>query len=235
MAFGKNAGGRNYGPNAQFFYFQLKSKDLPEPVFEVSQKQGEELKVVDAGARFVQGNLIDIRNKEFKHNNKTIRSVSATFQDQSDGKNEVYFVNIPHTYLGRNILNSLLALSSYENVQIGIYKSKGKPDPKTGAMRDGFHSSAVRQGSGGDLVYGKFKNEELPKIPKIPVGDEVLSDTKEITEFFTAQVNELSKRVKSASSAQANASSSSVSDTGAEQYAGEPDAGAEVPDNEVPF
>lgn len=202
MAFGKTSGGRNYGPNAQLFYFQLKTKDLPEPVFEVKQKQGEDLVVVDSGVRFVEGNLIDIQNKEFKHGKKTIKSVSAVFQDirkDKDGntKNEVYFVGIPHTYLGRNILNSLIALRSFEGVQIGVYKSKPRPDLKNPAvMREGFASSAVRQN--GQLIYGKFKNEELPPIPKVQVGEETFGDSTKITEFFTAQVAELAKAVKSA-------------------------------------
>ncbi len=233
MAFGKTSGGRNYGPNAQIFYFQLKTKDLPEPVFEVKQKQGEDLVVVDTGVRFVEGNLIDIQNKEFKHGKKTIKSVSAVFQDTSKGKNEVYFVGIPHTYLGRNILNSLLALKTFGGIQIGVYKSKPRPDLKNpGVMREGFASSAVRQN--GQLVYGKFKNEELPKIPKVQVGEETFGDSTEITAFFTAQVGELAKAVKTAAPAYADVPATNESVASAAPA--DPEAPGDVAaDDDLPF
>lgn len=233
MAFGKTSGGRNFGPNAQIFYFQLKTKDLPEPVFEVKQKQGENLVVVDTGVRFVEGRLIDIQNKEFKHGKKTIKSVSAVFQDTKGGKNEVYFVGIPHTYLGRNILNSLIALQTFDNIQIGVYKSKPKPDLKNPAvMREGFASSAVRQN--GQLVYGKFKNEELPPIPKVQVGEETFGDSTKITEFFTAQVAELAKAVKSAAPAYADVPATASSGTAS---SGGPDAEdiAAAPEGDEPL
>lgn len=232
MAFGKTSGGRNYGPNAQLFYFQLKTKDLPEPVFEVKRKEGDELVTVDTGVRFVEGNLIDIQNKEFKHGKKTIKSVSAVFQDTKGGKNEVYFVGIPHTYLGRNILNSLIALRSFEGVQIGVYKSKPRPDLKNPAvMREGFASSAVRQN--GQLVYGKFKNEELPPIPKVQVGEETFGDSTKITEFFTTQVAELAKAVKGAAPGYADVPAAATS-SATPEGAADPEAAVEV-DEPLPF
>lgn len=235
MAFGKTSGGRNYGPNAKLFYFRLKTKDLPEPKFEVSVKKAgaeggkDAYETVDDNARFVEGNLIEISNKEFKHDKKTIKSVSVTLQDTSEGKNEVYFVTIPHTYLGRNILNSLIALKSFEGVQIAVYKGKPRPDKNDPSkMIEGFHSSAVRQN--GELVYGKFKNEELPKIPKVKVGEQLFSDDTEITSFFIAQVNELAKALKDAAP---KASTSTVA--GSEAAEERHDGNGEPPLDGEPF
>ncbi len=210
MAFGNRSGGRNYGPNAKLYYFKLKSKDLPEPVFEVKRKVvkdgKDDFEVVDPAARFVEGDLIEIANKEFKHDKKTIRSVTATLRDGDD----YYFVGIPHTYLGRNILNSLLALKTFEGVQIGVYQSKPKPDPKDPkVMRPGFASSAVRQN--GELVYGKFEKDKLPAIPKVKVGDQFFSDDSKITEHFIKEVAEFQKVLKGAQPAATAAASGPAS------------------------
>lgn len=239
MAFGNSLGGRNYGPNAKLFYFKLKTKDLPEPVFEVKTKVGDKLEEVKTAVptKAVEGDLVDIANKEFKYDKKTIKSVTVTLHDNSEGKNEWYFVGVPHTYLGRNILNSLLGLKTYGGVQIAVYKGKPKPDKADPTkMKEGFHSSAIRQG--GELVYGKFKNEELPKIPKVKVGSELFSDTTEIEAFFIAQVAEMSKVVKAAAPKVAAATSGSgdgdagAEDTGADDLVGVEGAG---PDDKLPF
>ena len=216
MSFGKSSGNRDFGPNAKLYYFKLKTKDLPEPLWEVKQKEGDDLVVVDAAAKFVDGDIIDIQNKEFQHGKKVIKSVTVTFHDTAAGKNDVYFVTVPHTYLGRNILNSLLGLKTYGGVQIGLYTSKPKPDPKDPTkMRPGFHSAAVRQG--GQLVYGKFKFEELPVIPKIKVGADIFGDDTDITAFFTTHMEEMRKAVRASLTANvpAGAGADGV-DTGAE-------------------
>jgi hypothetical protein len=229
MAFGKSSG-RSFGPNAKLYYVKLKTKDLPEPLFEVKLKKGEkDYEIVDPAARFVSGNIIDIQNRETKHEKKTIKSVSVTMQDGD----EYYFVGIPHTYLGRNILNSLLGLKTFNGVEIGVYQSKPKPDPKDpNKMRPGFASSAVRQA--GKLVYGKFKQEELPKIEKVKVGNELFSDTTAIEAFLIKQVEELGKVVKDNAPAGVNTGNPSATANVAVP-ASTGDQSAEGEDNDLPF
>lgn len=236
MAFGNSSpsGGANFGPNTKVYFAKLKTKDLPAPVWEIKKKEGETLTIVADAAKFVSGNLVGIANKEAKFEKKTIKSVTATFYDPKEDM--AIYVSIPHTYLGRNILNSLLSLTSFGNVGIEVYQSKPKPDPKNpGQMRPSYASSAVKQN--GNLVYGKFKNEELPKIPKVKVGDQLFSDDTEITQFFIKQVEELAKQVKAASPAGVSAAGTGVGPVSAVAPAkpAPTNADGENLDEDVPF
>lgn len=189
MAFGK---GGSFSPGTKIFSFKIRSKDLPAPVFEVSQKGPEgatERTIISKDTTRVSGTLIGIRNKEFEYQGKMIKSVELTLQD----KDEIYFVTVGYTYLGRNILNSLLSLKTFIGLEISLYQSKPKPDAKD---KRGFPSVAIRQN--GEIVYGKFDSRkgELPVIKKVKVGETVYSDDTEINSFFLTQVSELAKIVK---------------------------------------
>lgn len=213
MAFGQRStqSATQFGPNTKVFYVSIKQKDLPQPFFEIKQKEGDKYVVVagiDKEVKFLGGDLVDLRNKVFKHEGKDIESVTATFMDKV--KDEAYITTISHGYLGWNILNSFSALKTYSGLEIGLYRSK----PKEGQTK-GFDSAATRQGATGALIYGKFKNEELPKIPKIQVGKDVHSDRSAMIAFWTAQVEELAKLVKAANPAGAGTTASAAVAEGA--------------------
>lgn len=212
MAFG--TGSQGFGPNTKVYSFNLKDKDLPAPQFDVlTKKEGEEKSTKVSTATRVSGDLIGVRNKTFKHEGKDIISVTATIRDG----NEVYFVSIPFTHLGRQIMNSLCALQAFGGIEISVYKGK----PKT-AGGIGFSNAAVRQG-GGDMIYGKTAHADLPPIPKIPVGDQLIANPKAINAFFIKEIEELDKRIKATAPVVAN-------------EAAAPESGApEGKDEDVPF
>ena len=195
MAYGQRSStsGNQFGPNTKVFFVTIKEKDLPQPFFEIRAKEGEKMVVVagvDKQVKFLAGDLVDLRNKTGKTpEGKEIESASAVLFDRA--ADEAYFLTIGQTYLGRNILNSLLALKTFGGVEIGLYTSK----PKAGKEK-GFKSAAVRQNQ--QLIYGKFKNEELPKIVKVQVGKEIHSDQVAINAHFTAQVEEFGKVIRAA-------------------------------------
>lgn len=228
MAFGQNsASSRSFGPNAKLYYAAIKQKNLPAPLFEIKRKKAgteKEYEPVDDKAKFLSGNLTDIRNKKSKFEGKDIESVSATFQDGDD----IVFLTIPHNYLGWNILNSFCNLQTFNGIEVGVYQSK----PREGQTKT-FPSSAVRQG--GELIKARFANQELPEIPKHKIGNDVISDKTARIAFFVAQVEELSKRVR------ASVAASPVANHGAQTPApsdvDEPaphDDGPTIPDD-VPF
>lgn len=190
MAFGQNSTSSNsFGPNAKLYYATIKQKDLPAPVIEITRKKpgaDKVYEVVEPAARFLSGNLIEIRNRKTKvKDNKELESVSAVFQDGDD----VVFLQIHHNYLGWNILNSLCNLKTFENLELGVYQSK----PREGQTKT-FPSSVIRQNN--QMVKGKFANDELPAIPKHVIGRDTISDKTARTAFFVAQVEELAKVVK---------------------------------------
>lgn len=232
MAFGNRSSnaGSLFGPNTKVFFVSIKEKDLPQPFFEIKTKEGDKNYVVVHSVKdeikFLGGDLVDLRNKTSEHNGKEIVSVSATFVDRV--KDEAYIVTLSESYLGRNIVNSLIALKTFNGVEIGLYCSK----PKEGHAK-GFNSAAVRQN--GALIYGKFKNEQLPKIPKVKVGKDVHSDTTEITAFFAKQVEEFAKVLRAAQPAGAATASNSVgSASHGDQHDQGPSDDSFLPEDEPP-
>lgn len=176
--------GKNFDPNSKVFSVTLRDKNLPAPQFSVQTKDGNNY--IDlAPITRITGDLISIREKEKPYENKIIRSVTATIKDN----NEVYFVSLPYTFLGRNIMNSFLGLKSFSNIELSVYKGK----PKTEG-RPGFSSSALRQN--GELVYGKYEYKDLPKIPKVKVNGEDIGDYTDINALFSVEIKSLSETIK---------------------------------------
>src|ERR1035437_6124281 len=103
MAFG--TGNRSFGANAKLYSFQIKSKDLPAPLFEVKKKGADgkynHILVKDektgemilTTATRVSGNIISAIPKENTYEGKLIRSINLTLQDGDD----VYFVSVGET------------------------------------------------------------------------------------------------------------------------------------------
>lgn len=212
MAFG--TGSRSFGPNAVLYSFKIKTKDLPAPVFEV-KKKGEDGKyaVLPKTASRVSGNLIDARLKEGEHNGETIKSLNLTLQDGDD----VYFVSVGYTFLGRNLFNSLLALKTYDDIEIGLYQSKPKPGAPD---KRGFPSVCLRQHN--EMVKGIFDpKKDLPPIPKVKLKGKDVSDTGAIDLFFEERLKGFCKTVNA--TAPKRVTSHGTEETGGEA-AGEPGA-----------
>lgn len=206
MAFGK--GNSQFG-DAKAYSFTIKDKDLPSPIFEVKTKgdDGKWTPLKETATR-VNGRLTGIRYNEFLYKgaqgDSLIKSAKAVFRDVVEGKHEVYLVDVPFTYLGRNLLNSFLNLKSFGDVAISLYKGKPKKDgPYAG--KPGFSSAALY--SGKEMVKGRFANNELPVIKKVQLGAKKLSDTTDIDEFFAKQIAELEKVIAAANQAQGDAPS----------------------------
>ena len=167
------------------FSLKIKTKDLEKPAFIVSEKQGDKFVELPESESTVSGNLIAIEPKEFKWENKLIKSVTATLVDND----QIYFLTIPYSNLGRNLMNTLLSLKSFNDVEISLYQTKPKtPNGKT------YPASAVRQN--GELVRWKFELSQLPQPEEITFKGEKMRDFSKQETFFAEQIAELNKIVK---------------------------------------
>ena len=188
MAFG--TGSRSFGPKAVLYSFKIKTKDLPSPLFDVKKKVGDEYVPQKETATRVSGTLISASPRENTHQGKVIKSINLTLQDGDD----VYFVSVGYTYIGRNLFNSLLALKTFDDIEIGLYQSKPKPDAK---IKTGFASVALRQH--GELVRGPFDpKKDLPPIKKIVLNGATVSDTTDVDAFFDGKMKAFCKVVNAA-------------------------------------
>ncbi len=229
MAFGTGSA-RSFGPNAELYSFQIKTKDLPAPIFKVQKKVGDKYEDMPNATR-VSGTIISASPRENQNKEgKTIKSINVTLQDGND----VYFVSVGYTFIGRNLLNALFALKTYDEVEISLYQSKAKPG-KTKT----YASVCLRQHN--EVVRGLIPNEQLPEIPKIELNGEKVSNQGPINAFFEEKAKAWCKVVNASApkpaAAPATAPSTSAAPAAQEEgvHVGEPTDGDEGGDDGVPF
>ncbi len=224
MAFGNS--NRSFGKDAVLYSFKIKTKDLPAPVFEVSKKVGDDYEKLPETAKVLSGNLISASPKKNLHEGKEIRSINLTLQDGKD----VYFLSVGETFIGRNLYNALLALKSFDDIQVQLYQSKPKPgQTKT------FASVSLRQH--GETVRGLYDNKtELPAVKKVRVNGKDQSDTEQLDLFFREKMTAWCKVVNAAAPKQASApTTESHTDTGEENTGHDDPSGEPEGDNPPPF
>lgn len=189
------------------FSLKIKTKDLPAPVFVVSERQGDKFVQLDQTETNVTGTLVAIEPKEFVWEGKTIKSVSATLTDGD----QIYFVTIPYSNLGRGLMNSLLSLKEFTDVEIGLYQTRAKV---TGGKT--YPATSLRQG--GEIVRWRFEQKDLPQPDVTTFKGETLRDYTKVETFLAAQLTELNKLVKEKAPAQtAVASAAPVAAPAAEE------------------
>lgn len=247
MAFG--TGNRSFGPNAVLYSFQIKSKDLPAPIFKVEKKgsdgQYHPILVKDEKtgestpmtATRVSGNIISASPKENTHEGKLIRSINLSIQDGDD----VYFTSVGETFLGRNLYNALLGLKTFDEIEISLYQSRPKP-PKPGqpASNKTFASVSLRQH--GEPVRGPYDQKtDMPQPKKVRVSGKDQTDTEELDNWFREKmiawckvVNAAAPKQTSSSAAPASGAASAPSAEDEGVHAGAP-TGGEAGDEDVPF
>lgn len=167
------------------FSLKIKTKDLPKPEFVVSERQGDKFVELPDREYSVSGTLIGVEPKETKWENKTIKSVNVTLTDGD----QIFFVTVPYSNLGRGLMNSLLSLKAFNDVEIGLYQTKPKVDGgKT------YPATSLRQA--GEIVRWRYSLEELPKPEEIVFKGEKMRNFEEQEKFLATQLVELNKVIK---------------------------------------
>jgi hypothetical protein len=157
------------------FSLKIKTKDLPKPEFvELPDRENT-----------VSGTLIGVEPKETKWENKLIKSVNVTLTDGD----QIFFVTIPYSNLGRSLMNAILNLKSFDDVEIGLYQTK----PKTDGGKT-YPAASLRQA--GEIVRWRFENKDLPAPEEIIFKGEKMRDYTKMETFFAAQLKELNNVVK---------------------------------------
>jgi hypothetical protein len=186
MAFGTGRGNSNLKAYAFRIVTQKDKIDLDKPHFDVSVKEdGKWVVKPDLQSDRVSGNLIGVEPKATVWGKKTIRSVNVTLQD----KDEIYFVTVPYSILGRNVMNSLLSLTSFENVSINLYQGK----PKTQGAKT-YANASIWQGE--TMIKGKFTKEEQPAVPVIELNGAPTRNFNDLDRFYDKHLVELNAEIK---------------------------------------
>jgi len=150
------------------FYGTIKTKDLPAPVIVLKNKDtGAETSV-----KSIDGNLTGVSYTENEYEGNKIRGFRLTI-DSTDG---VCLLSIGFTSLGRNIINSLLSLTSAEDIKFSLYKNKKDFD-------------AVSVTQWGQQVQWKFNptSEEMKPVVVMDGKKELLINGKKVLKWETVQ------------------------------------------------
>lgn len=135
------------------------------------------------------GNLVRLDFEDDEFEGKPYKKVKALFNDPVE--KESYLVDFRYTNLSRNIFNSLLALTTFENLGLSLYKKTSKKDNKE------YANAALRQND--VMVKGKFALDAIPKPEVITSKAGVVLQRifTEVDDFFFAELQALAKRVNS--------------------------------------
>lgn len=157
--------GSGTGSNDKFLTFKPRDKDKDKnkisPRFLVSEKvDGKWVEVeTKKPVTNVKGDLTKVEVVDNEPKDPKIPPYKSVRLFLRDAKaEELYLVDCRFNIATRNLFNSLIALETFNDVEISIYENK-----------KGYTSFGVRQN--GENVTWKFKLDELPKV-------EVLKDKK---------------------------------------------------------
>lgn len=200
MSYGKKAGNNS---DYKLLVFRLKNKDeagieLCPNLFQVSEKINDEWVAKGEMVANVSGNLtkIELDNKEYKGD--PYKVIKLFLQDE-DAK-ETYLIDLRYGRLTRNLFNSLLALETFDNLEISNYAKVSKTDGKN------YPNISLWQRANGAekgvLIKGKFALTEIPPAEEIKdrKGKVIKRNYEEVDEFFETHLKELVSRVSGAKS-----------------------------------
>ena len=150
------------------FYGTIKTKDLPAPVFVLKNKDTG----VEVSVKSLDGNLIGVDYTENEYEGNKIRG----FRLKIDAPDGVLLLSIGFTSLGRNIINSLLSLTSAEDIKVSLYKNKKDFD-------------AVSVTQWGQQVQWKHSptSEEMKPVVVMDGKKELLINGKKVLKWETVQ------------------------------------------------
>lgn len=222
MALGsKNKG--NFSGN--LFILKVKTKDADSqpvsPFFQVMKKVDGKW-TEHSTVTEVSGDIskLEVKEEEFEGNPYTV--VNLYLNDGEDS----YLVDLRMTYLTRSLFNSLLSLTGFDNVSIGLYQTR--PRESDGKV---FPAFALRRND--EMVRWKYQKDELPEIKQLVLNKKKVTDTSEIDDFYVKQLGELAQKIGSPAPTEAPTPVTKPARKSKKDKT--ETVGATVPDDDIPF
>ncbi|MFA5234044.1 MAG: hypothetical protein WC390_06540 [Sulfurimonas sp.] len=175
--------------NGKLYILKLKAKDkaakqVPS-FFEVSEKV-EGKWTATSEVKRVAGNLTRITIEKGEWEGSEYDIVKLILTDPE--KDESYLLDLRMNLLARSLYNSLLSLTSFEDLSISLYQTK--KDDKT------YDAISLRQGD--SLVKWKHDLQNQPRVETVKIGGKKIVDSSKLDVFYIEQLTELAGIVKSA-------------------------------------
>lgn len=183
----------------KLYILKVRTQDAekkPLPVhFEVFEKKTVEVEgkteerwVTTTTTKDVTGDLnsIELTEREFK--GEKIPGVKVTLVD--DSQKESYLLDLRYNIVSRSLFNSLFGLTSFENLEIGVYQTKPK-------SADGKSYASISLKQNGKRVDWKFDKNSIPPIETVKIGKKEVSNFDNMNEFYIKHLQNLSAKLRS--------------------------------------
>lgn len=186
------ARGNNKNNNNKLFIAKIvskKGKEYVPPHFAISEKISTEenpkgkWKVIEEVSS-LSGDLFKIELDKDEYEGNEYDIIKLFLRDNQ--VQEDYLLDLRFNLLTRSLFNSILNLSSFEDLKVSLYEKNGSDNKRYSAV-------SLRQKD--EKVKWRFSQEELPKIEKHTINKKVVYDTTAIDEFFLKNISELAIKI----------------------------------------
>lgn len=169
----KDDAGKDIKP---YFSFKRRGEDGPngEKVYNEVAKENQ-----------FSGTLVKVEpyDREVKNTSATQPRVRVVFEDGDDQ----YYLDLSYTILSRSFFNCLLSLETRENINVSIYQTKPNDKGKVFPQMSVWVGDTFSKDS---MVRWKYEISDLPKIKKVKVKGQEMSDTEDVDNFFRDKLTE---------------------------------------------
>lgn len=167
---------------------QDKDKNLVKPYFQVAEKVDDKWVVSDDKTiDRVSGKLkrVVAKEKVFSKNGQVIdtKDVVELYVDDVE-TNETYLISFNYKISTRRLFVRLLALNSFDNIQISYWRDK-----------EGYDVLTLRQND--ELVKAKYTKEEMPESKEVTVNKVKMRDNSELDAFLKEELLKLNDKIQS--------------------------------------
>lgn len=169
---------------------QDKDKNPVKPYFQIDSKNEEGKWVTndDKTTDRVSGRLkrVIAKVKEFKRGGVVVdtKDIVQVFLED-DAADETYLIDFNYKISTRRLFVRLLALESFENVQISYWRDK-----------EGYDVLTLRQND--EVVKAKFTKEEMPLPKKVKINKVEMTDNSDLDAFLKEKLLELNDKISQA-------------------------------------
>lgn len=208
-----------------------KEEDIFPNAFEISEKNADGKWVAREKLETnVSGDLVRIDLGTGEWQGQEYKTAKLFLEDSES--QETFLLDLRSTQLSRSLFNSLIALQTFDNLEVSNYSTVSKKNGETYANIS-LWQAPVKDGKG-VLVKGVVPLDKIPKPEEIKDKKGVVQKRiyDDVDTFWWNHLAELSKRLEKA---RKGSSGTKPTNPQKEPADNEPSKGTDVPEEEVPF
>jgi len=181
MAYGK---GTQYDKSDNVIFFSPRGVDKEKkkcpPYFELAKIVDDKIQKLDETATELSGDLIKVKVEDREIKGVVNKHLTLYLKDNQ--RKELYIMSTSFRIDSRSLINGIINLSTFDNVEIGIYQNK-----------KGYSAYSLKQN--GVRVDWKYELEELPRPKSVEFKGKTMNDYGIVDDFYANELKQLSERL----------------------------------------